>query len=448
MKIVIAGAGEVGTHLANKLSAEEQQDITLMDPDPKRLSGLSNSAELLAVVGDPTDAHDLRDCNVQHADLFISVMPDEPTNILACTLAASIGAPETIARVSNHRYLAPEYTRFFEGLGVTSLIYPEELAAEEINITFQNPWARQYIELFNGNIVLLGVKVRNGSELVGKKLIELPHVERKKFHVVAIKRGTETIIPSGQASIEHGDIVFFTAIGSDIDEVRQLAGKKKVEVKRVVVMGASSIAMRTIAKASRSIEFILFEKEKRRIEEIRDKLPSNVTLYHGDGRDPALLEEVGIRNAQVFMALTENSETNVLACLAAKRYEVFKTIAKEENIDYIPLAERLDIGTIINKKLIAAGYIYRSLLGQDTSTVKCLTIANADVAEIVARRGSPITGKPVKDLALPKGITLGGMVRNGVPHMIDGNTIIEPYDLVVVFCYELAIDKVKALFEE
>ena len=213
-------------------------------------------------------------------------------------------------------------------------------------------------------------------------------------------------------------------------------------------MGASSIAMRTIAKASRSIEFILFEKEKRRIEEIRDKLPSNVTLYHGDGRDPALLEEVGIRNAQVFMALTENSETNVLACLAAKRYEVFKTIAKEENIDYIPLAERLDIGTIINKKLIAAGYIYRSLLGQDTSTVKCLTIANADVAEIVARRGSPITGKPVKDLALPKGITLGGMVRNGVPHMIDGNTIIEPYDLVVVFCYELAIDKVKALFEE
>lgn len=447
MKIVIAGAGEVGSHLALKLSSEEQQDITLLDPDPKRIAVFSSSAEILTVVGDPTDAHYLRECNVQNADLFISVMPDEPTNILAATLAATLGAKETIARISNHKYLAPEYSRFFEGLGVSRLIYPEELAAEEINVTFQNPWARQYIELFNGNIVLVGVKVRQGAEFVGKRLIDIPQTDRKKFHVVAIKRGLETIIPRGLTTIEHDDIVFFTALGSDIDEVRRLAGKKHVVVKRVVIMGASSIAMRTIAKANKTISFTLFEKDKKRIEEIKDLLPDNVTLYHADGRDSDILDEVALQEAQVFMALTENSETNVLACLAAKRYGVFKTIAKEENIDYIPLAEKLDIGTLINKKLIAAGYIYRSLLGEDTSTVKCLTIANADVAEIVARRNSAITGKPVKDLLLPQGITLGGMVRNGVPYMIDGNTVIEPYDFVVVFCHNVSVEKVRALFE-
>lgn len=446
MKIIIAGAGEVGTHLALKFSREELQDITLIDPDAKQIEKFAQ-AEILSVTGDPLEASLLKECGIAGTDLFISVMPDELTNILACTLAASLGAKETTARINNHRYLGSEYARFLDGLGVKSLIYPEELAAEEINATLSNPWARLYIELFNGNIVLAGVKVREGSQLIGKTLIELPQPERKRYHVVAIKRNSDTIIPTGTTRIEHGDIVFFTALGSDVDEVRRLAGKRKVEVRNVVIMGASSIALRTIQKANPAIKFSLIEREKKRITEISDQLPSNVKLFHGDGRDPSQLMEAGLDNAQVFIALTENSETNVLACLAAKRYNVFKTIAKEENIDYIPLAERLDIGTIINKKLIAAGHIYRTLLGKDTSSVKCLTIANADVAEIVALTNSPITGKAVKYLNLPKGITLGGMVRNGIPRIIDGNTIINPYDLVVVFCHGIPMSQVKALFE-
>lgn len=447
MKIVIAGAGEVGTHLALKLSREDMQDITLIDPDAKLLERFAH-AELLTVPGDPLDAQHLKSISIAETDLFISVMPDELANIFACSLASSLGAKETIARINNHRYFSNEYARFLETLGVKSLIYPEELAAEEINTTLNNPWARLYIELFNGNIVLVGVKVRHGAPILGKKLVELPQKTDKRFHIVAIKRGEKTLIPSGQTIIEHGDIVFFTALGNDVDEIRQLAGKENVEVKNVVIMGASSIAMRTVEKSSPQIKFTIIEREKKRISEISDHLPSNVKIFHGDGRDPSLLVEAGLDNAQVFVALTENSETNVLACLAAKRYNVFKTIAKEENIDYIPLAERLDIGTIINKKLIAAGHIYRALLGKDTSTLKCLTIANADVAEIVARSGSPIIGKAVKDLNLPKGITLGGMVRNGVPKMIDGNTVIEPYDLVVVFCNNIPMSRIKALFEE
>ena len=213
------------------------------------------------------------------------------------------------------------------------------------------------------------------------------------------------------------------------------------------MMGASDIALRAIDKASRSIHFVLIEEEKERINQIRNWLPQNVTLFHGDGRNTSLLKEVGISSAQVFVALTENSETNILACLAAKRFGIFKTIAQEENVDYIPLAEKLDIGTIINRKTITAGHIYRLLLGQDTNTVKSLTIADADVAEVIARRGAPIVGKRVRDLTLPEGITLGGMVRNGVPSMINGETVIEPYDLVIVFCHGVMMEQIRKLFE-
>lgn len=447
MKIIVAGAGEIGQHLALNLANEEHQDITLMDEDAQSLEKIATGQDMLTFAGNPTDAHDLKECGVESTDLFISVMNDEHANILACMLANDFGVNETMARVSNPRYLGPEYARFFHEGGVKSLIYPEELAAEEINTILRNPWARKYIELVNGMIALVGVKVRFGSEIVGKRLVELTVPDRKIFHVVAIKRDSETIIPMGETRFEHGDIVFFTALANDIDEVRRICGKQSVTVKKVLMMGASDIALRAIDKASRSIHFVLIEEEKERINQIRNWLPQNVTLFHGDGRNTSLLNEVGISSAQVFVALTENSETNILACLAAKRFGIFKTIAQEENVDYIPLAEKLDIGTIINRKTITAGHIYRLLLGQDTNTVKSLTIANADVAEVIARRGAPIVGKRVRDLTLPEGITLGGMVRNGVPSMINGETVIEPYDLVIVFCHGVMMEQIRKLFE-
>ncbi len=204
--------------------------------------------------------------------------------------------------------------------------------------------------------------------------------------------------------------------------------------------------MRAIEKVPSNIHFQLVEKDPERIASIENLIPRNVDIYEGDGRDLSVLEELHMDKETVFVALTENSETNILACLAAKRFEVCKTIAKEENIDYIPLAEKLDIGTIINKKLIAAGYIYRALLGSDTKNVKSLSIARADVAELQAKTGSPITQKPVKDLDLPEGITLGGVVRNGIPYMIDGDTILQPYDNVIVFCTGVPMNKLHRWF--
>lgn len=450
MRIVIAGAGEVGTHLAKMLSNEEQ-NIVLMDQDGKKLERASHHLEVLPIEGSPTLLSDLERAHVAGADLFVGVTPDEATNVMACMLAKRVGARHTIARINNPEYLESEYNILMEELGVDSMIYPEELAAREIGSIIEYPWARQYVTLFNGALALVGVKVRNGAPIVGQYLKDLktllPGDDGKYFHVVAIKRDFDTLIPRGNTRIEHNDLVFFTCDVDHIDLVRKLAGKKAPKIERVVIMGASPVALRTITKISEDIQVALIDIDKDKCLRLSQELPHNVEIYHGDGRDPEIVDEVNLEESQVFIALTENSETNVLACLAAKRYNVYKTVAKEENIDYIPLAYRLDVGTLINKKLLAAGYIYRTLLGQDTGQVTCLSLVNnAEVIELVARRDSHIVGCRISDLKLPANMTFGGMMRNGRPCMIDGNTVFEPYDHVVIFYHDLTINTLKELF--
>lgn len=450
MRIVIAGAGEVGTHLAKMLSNEEQ-NIVLMDQDGKKLERASHHLEVLPIEGSPTLLSDLERAHVAGADLFVGVTPDEATNVMACMLAKRVGARHTIARINNPEYLESEYNILMEELGVDSMIYPEELAAREIGSIIEYPWARQYVTLFNGALALVGVKVRNGAPIVGQYLKDLKTLlqgdDGKYFHVVAIKRDFDTLIPRGNTRIEHNDLVFFTCDVDHIDLVRKLSGKKAPKIERVVIMGASPVALRTISKISEDIQVALIDIDKDKCLRLSQELPHNVEIYHGDGRDPEIVDEVNLEGSQVFIALTENSETNVLACLAAKRYNVYKTVAKEENIDYIPLAYRLDVGTLINKKLLAAGYIYRTLLGQDTGQVTCLSLVNnAEVIELVARRDSHIVGRRISDLKLPTNMTFGGMMRNGRPCMIDGNTVFEPYDHVVIFYHDLTINTLKELF--
>lgn len=448
MRIIIAGAGEVGVHLAKMLSHEEQ-NIVLMDTSSKRLEELKNSFEILTIEGNPLLIEDQERAYVREADLFVAVTPDQATNMVACSIAKQVGAKHTIARINNPEYLEPEYSETCARLGIDQIIYPEELAAEEIASTTLNPWARQYVTLFNGSVILVGVKIREGAPIIGKYLHELKGNDtagNKFYHVVAIKRDLETIIPKGSTRIEANDLVYFTCTAGEIEDVRTLAGKEAPEVHKMVIMGASRVALQTIKRIPSHIKVYLIDEDKEKTLRLSQKLPSNVSIFHGDGRDPDIISEVGLNNAQVFVALTENSEANILACLAAKRFNVYKTIAKEENIDYIPLAYRLDIGTLINKKLLAAGHIYRMLLGQTMGSIVFLSMVNAEVAELVVGRKSPLIGKSVKDLKLPSNMTLGGMLRNGVPQMINGDTVIAEHDLVIVFYHDVSLEKLKRLF--
>ncbi len=444
MKIVIAGAGEVGTHLAKMLS-QEKQDIILMDPDEERLAFNNSSMEILPVVGNPTSIKDLEEVGIRNTDLFVSVTPEETTNVAASMLASRLGARRTLARINNYEYLLPKNKELFEKMGINSMIYPEMLAAKEIVTAIRRPWTRQYWELFGGTLILIGVKIRENSMLLNKQLSELM-TEQKLYHIVAIKRQNMTIIPRGNDRIENGDLLFFTTTKDHIEDVRLHTGKPDPEVKKVIIMGGSRIAIRACQYLPHDIRIKVIETNKEKSHRVAEVVPGNVLIINGDARDTDLLLQEGIQDAQAFVALTENSSTNILACLAAKRFGVFKTIAKIENLDYIPLGESMDIGAVINKKLIAASHIYQFLLDADVSNVKCLTFANADVAELVARPHSKITRKLVKDLHLPKDITLGGLIRNGEPMMIKGDTQIQAYDHVAVFCLDTAIRKLEDYF--
>lgn len=444
MRIIIAGAGEVGTHLAKMLS-RENLDIILMDPDEERLNFPNMNLDILPVVGDPTSLKNLEDIGTGNADLFISVTPEETTNVMACVLAHNLGARRTLARINNYEYLLPRNKEFFEKLGVSAMIYPEMLAAKEIVSDVRRPWTRQYWELIGGALILIGVKIRANSRLIDVKIADLPS-ENKQYHIVSIQRQNQTIIPRGSDVIRAGDLLFFTTTKKYVEEVRIQAGKEDPEVRKIIIMGGSRIAVRACQYLPNHIRIKLIELNKEKSHRIAESVPGNVLVINGDGRDPDLLRQEGITDSQAFIALTENASTNILACMAAKRYGVFKTIAGVETLDYISLADSMDIGAVINKKLIAASYIYQFLLDADVSNVKCLAFANADVAELIARPGSKITKKTVKNLHLPNDMTLGGLIRNGEPMLINGSMQIQAYDHVVVFCLDSGMRKLEGYF--
>ena len=445
MKIIIAGAGAVGTHLA-KLLSREKQDIILMDDDEEKLSTLSSNFDLMTVPASPSSISGLKEVGVKEADLFVAVTPDESRNMTACMLASNLGAKKTVARIDNYEYLLPKNKEFFQKLGVNSLIYPEMLAAKEIVSSMRMSWVRQWWEFCGGALVLIGTKMREKAEILNVTLAELgaPDIP---YHVVAIKRGTETIIPRGDDTIKLHDIVYFTTTRKYIPYIRKIAGKEDyADVRNVMIMGGSRIAVRTAQYVPDYMQLKIVENDIARCNRLTELLDDKVMIINGDGRDMDLLLEEGLRNTEAFAALTGNSETNILACLAAKRMGVNKTVAEVENIDYISMAESLDIGTVINKKMIAASHIYQMMLDADVSNVKCLTFANADVAEFTVKADSKITKHLIKDLGLPKGTTIGGMIRNGEGVLVTGDTQVKAGDHVVVFCLSMMIKKIEKFF--
>jgi len=309
----------------------------------------------------------------------------------------------------------------------------------------KTPWSRQWWELADGKLIVVGAKIRENAPLVNKYLYELT-AEERLYHIVAIKREDETIIPGGRDRILAGDIIYFTTTPKYINEIKILAGKEKIKIERVMIMGGSRIAVKVTEQLSDNIHITLFEKNKEKCYQLAEKVGSNVMVINGDPSNTDLLIREDIANCDAFIALTENSETNILACVTAKSLGVKKTVAEVENVDYIRLAEKLDIGTVINKKLIAVSHIYQFLLNADVSTVKCMTFANAEVAELVAREKSKITKKPIKELNLPKDMTLGGRICNGHAEIISGETTIKAGDHVVVFCLDTAMKSIGDYF--
>lgn len=445
MRIIIAGAGEVGRHLAKMLSREKHH-IVVLDLDEEILTNLNANYNLTTLTGSPVSIEKLQDAGAKSADLFIAVTPDESRNLTACILATKLGVKKTVARIDNPEYMQDANKAFFEQLGIHSLIYPEMLAAEEIANSLKRPWARQWHEFCGGKLILVSVKVRANASIVGVPLAEF-FAGETQYRIAAIKRQSRTLIPSGKDTIISGDLVYFFSTPEAIDTIRKISGKSSAEVQNVVIMGGSRIAFKAAQLLSNNFNIKIIERNRERAEKLSEKVNAGIQIVTGDGRDLEILESEGIESTDAFVALTGRAETNILSCLAAKNYHIHRTIAEVENMDYIPLAEGLDIGVIINKKLIAASHIYQLMLEADVSSVKSLAFAGAEVAEFVVNKKARITKATVKDLDLPENISLGGLVRKGKGMPVYGDTQIVEGDHIVVFCPNSSIHYIEKYFQ-
>ena len=447
MKIVIVGAGAVGTHLS-KLLSREHQDCVLIDDDDERLASLSEY-DVMTYQASPTSIHALKEAGVQHADLFVGVTPEESININACILAHALGAKKTVARIDNYEYLSAENQAFFKELGIDSLIYPEVLAAIDITNGLKLSWVRQRWDVHGGALILLGIKLRESAEILNQPLKDLCGPD-DPYHIVAIKRNDDTIIPGGLDELHVNDLAYFMTTKEYIPYIRKIVGKEHyTDVKNVIIMGGGKTTVRAALTIPNYMNVKIIEKSSKRCEKLNELLESEEAMViHGDGRDLGLLEEEGIRNTQAFVALTDNAETNILACLTAKKLGVRKTVALVENLDYVNMAESLDIGTIINKKTIAASHIYQLMLDADVDNLRSLMVVDAEVAEFTAAPDSRVTKRAVKDLGLPFGVTIGGLVRNGVGMLVNGNSRIEAGDAVMVFCHEAKLQTLDKYFKK
>ena len=447
MKIVIVGAGAVGTHLS-KLLSREHQDCVLIDADEEKLEGVSEY-DVMTYNALPTSISVLKDAGADKADLFVGVTTEETTNIAACTIAHALGAKKTVARIDNYEYLKPQNQKFFQQIGIDSMVYPEVLAAIDITNGLKMSWVRQRWDVHGGALVLLGIKLRQGCEILDQPLKDLCGPD-DPYHIVAIKRGDETIIPSGLDTLRLNDLTYFMTTKEYIPYIRKIVGKEHyTDVKNVIIMGGGKTAVRAALTIPDYMNVKIIEKDNERCEKLNHLLSdSDAMVIHGDGRDLGLLQEEGIRTTQAFVALTGNAETNILACLTAKKLGVRKTVAMVENLDYVSMAESLDIGTIINKKTVAASHIYQMMLDADVSNLRSLMLVDSEVAEFVAAEDSRVTKKMVKDLRLPFGVTIGGLVRNGVGMLVNGNSQIQAGDSVMVFCHEQKLNNIEKFFKK
>lgn len=448
MKIIIAGAGEVGFHLA-KLLSFESQDITLLDRDKENLAYADTHLDIRVIKGDATSIAVLKDARVASSDLVIAVTSSETSNITICLMAKQLGAKRTIARISNTEFIEYKKDLRLTALGIDELISPEELAASEIQLLLDQAGFNDTYEFEDGALIMVGTTLQRTAPFVGKSVKEAANVF-PDFHFmpIAIQRsGTQyTLIPRGDTQFKEGDQVYFITSKEGVDQLYRLTGRVKEDIKNVMILGGSKIGYKTARDlCGNRFNVKLIEKNKAKALDIAEDLP-DALIINGDGRNVELLEEEDIDQMDAFISVTGDSETNIMSCLVAKSRNIKKTIALVENMDYFQLSHSIGIDTLINKKLLAANNIFRYIRKGEVVALTKLNNMNAEILEFIVNPGSKITGKLIKDLEFPRSAIIGGVIRNDEGLIALGDFEIKVGDKVVVCSLPRSIKKVEKMF--
>ena len=444
MKIVIAGAGDMGTHLAKMLSGNGH-DITVADVDPKALAEVGSLVDVETTEGDTTQFSVLRKAGVRKCDLFIAVRSVENDNILSAVMAKQLGARKAIARVDSNEYLEPNSKEIFIDMGIDYLFYPEQIAAREVINLLGHTSTTEYVDFAAGKLSLVAFKLELTSPLLGQKVVENDMDEDLEYRTVAIVRGSRTIIPSIEDRYEEEDMVYIIARHHATQNVVELSGNSQVDIRNMMILGGSRIGVRIANELQNKINVKLVDYNADKAYRLAEMLDKTL-IINEDGRDTEAMIEEDIAGMDAFVAVTGRSETNILAAMLAKRMGVKKVIAEVENINYISLAESIGVDTIINKKLVTASNIFRFTMTTDVQAVKCLTGSQAEVLEFVVKPNSPATKHPIEELGLPDDTMIGGVVRGDRVFIAVGSTQIHAFDRVVVFAMPDSITRVAELF--
>ncbi len=446
MRIIIAGAGEVGFHLA-KLLAYEKHDIVLIDIDQAKLDNVANHLDITTVRGNSTSFNVLLSAGVEKADLLIAVTSSEESNLATSIIAKKLGASKTIARIVNLEFFLNKDILDLKELGVDELISPESLAAREIKRLLAKSNVTDTFEFDNGQLTLLGFSIDEDNELRDKSIKETAFLNPDHdFITVAILRSGKTIIPHGKTIFRVNDHAYFIAKQAGIQKLLQIGGKASPDIKNIMIMGGSKVGYHACRRLGKKYNTKLIEKDKDKSYSLAELLPETLVV-NGDATDVELLKEERIDEMDAFIAVTGNSETNIITCLLAKNLGVKKTIALVENMDYIPISQNIGVDTMINKKLIAANFISRYVRQGQVISLTGIHGVTAEIMEFEVALGSKIADREIKKLGFPDEAIIGGVVRNGSAEKVNGEFIIHPRDRVVVLCLPECIHQVESYFK-
>ena len=444
MKIIIAGAGDVGSYLAQMI-ANEEQDTYLIDNDGKKLEKVTQHNDIFGIKADATDVTVLKEAGIKECDLLIAATSSEKTNLLVCILAKKLGAKKTICRISNFEEISNDLRTFYQEIGIDHIISPVENAAQEIHQLIKHESFLDNYDFEGGKLSIFSIQINKNSPIANNCVLASSEFHNLSFKPLAILRAGETILVQAETIFLEGDIVYFISSPKGYETIPLICGQQDFDIKDVMILGASSIGVLTAEKLEKKYKVILIEQDENKCNEIAVRLKKTLVI-HGDGTDVNLLEEQNIQNMDAFIAVTGDSEINIISSLVAKSHGVRKTIAGVENIDYIKLSHTIGIDTLINKKVIAANDILKYIRKGDVNSIATLNL-DAEVIEFTVKEGSKISSKQLKDLALPKMANIAGVVRQGKGFIPFGDFKLEAGDRAIVFTNDETIHIIEKFFE-
>jgi trk system potassium uptake protein len=452
VKIIILGAGQVGRTAAYHLSREEANDVTVIDNNEEILRDLQDRLDIRTVSGNAASPRILEAAGIAATDILVALTNSDEVNMLACHIAWTLyRTPKKIARVRSADFTERDKLFGENGIAVDVWISPEQLVTEYVARLIRYPGALQVLDFADGRVRLVGIRALQGGPLVGQALRALrEHVPTADARVAAIYRAGKSVIPEGDTVIEDGDEVFFLAARKDIRVVMKEMRREEAPARRVVIAGGGNIGVRLAGELEDRNQVKLIERDGKRARKVSEQLKST-TVLHGDAADEELLLEENIDSVDVFAALTNSEEANILSAMLAKRLGAHKVMALINKPSYAELIESGSIDVAISPQTVTIGSLLAHVRRGDVVRVHSLRRGAAEALEVVVHGdadSSKVIGRRIEDISLPQGTTLGAVVRGEDVIIAHHDTTVQADDHLILFLTDRRhIEAVEKLFQ-